>query len=227
VTHEQAAFAAGLRLERERRKITLASVAESTKISQSLLAALEHGDASRWPAGIYRRAFFREYAAAVGLSSESMLVEFLRLFPEAGAPVSSRPDSANVGSELRLVLATDRRWPHSLALQLSAAILDGFVVVTIGAAIGLSIQVPVWTAIGILAVMYYSIATALLGQSPALWLTSAIRLHRSDWSKPRIRPEPSLREPLQFPSTLPRPHVWNSPYVEPAPGFVENARSAS
>src|SRR6266705_3058692 len=84
-TGEQVAFGAELRQHRERRKISLAAVAESTKIKQSLLASLERGDGSRWPGGIYGRAFLREYAAAIGLPSEPIVTEFLRLFATRGA----------------------------------------------------------------------------------------------------------------------------------------------
>ena len=60
-------FCAQLKASRERRGISLQTIAESTKISESLFADLERCDLSRWPTGIYRRAFFREYTAFVGL----------------------------------------------------------------------------------------------------------------------------------------------------------------
>src|SRR5262245_16886137 len=44
-----------LRAERERRRITLQSIAANTKINVALLQGLERDDASRWPSGIFRR----------------------------------------------------------------------------------------------------------------------------------------------------------------------------
>ncbi len=60
-------FGQRLRLARERLGIPIETIAESTKIKRSLFADLERGDLSKWPSGIYRRAFVREYAAMIGL----------------------------------------------------------------------------------------------------------------------------------------------------------------
>src|SRR5688572_23775934 len=79
------AFCARLKAVRERRGITLAAIAESTKVSASLFAAMERGDLSRWPNGIYRRAFFRSFAVAIGLPPDSTLQEFLQHFPDPQA----------------------------------------------------------------------------------------------------------------------------------------------
>src|SRR5689334_16930231 len=75
---------ARLRAERESRGFTLAQIAESTKIPQVLLQALERNDLSRWPKGLYRRAFFRSYVTALGLPAEPLVLEFARLFPDEG-----------------------------------------------------------------------------------------------------------------------------------------------
>ena len=74
-------FGARLKRIRERRGITLEAIAETTKIGLPLLSALERDDVSRWPHGIYRRAFFRDYAAAIDAPVDDMLAEFMRLFP--------------------------------------------------------------------------------------------------------------------------------------------------
>jgi transcriptional regulator with XRE-family HTH domain len=83
-------FGARLRREREGRGISLAEIADQTKVAVSVLAGLERGDLSRWPSGIFRRAFIRSYAAAVGLDANDTLTEFLRVFPEDGAPSKGR-----------------------------------------------------------------------------------------------------------------------------------------
>jgi cytoskeletal protein RodZ len=113
---ERAAFGARLRRERERRQITLASIAESTKISKSLLDSLERGDASQWPSGIYCRAFLREYATVIGLPAEAVITEFQRLFPEPGTSGSHEPRGTDDTGELRLTLVQERGWsPQSVA----------------------------------------------------------------------------------------------------------------
>jgi cytoskeletal protein RodZ len=102
-------FGEWLRRERERRGITLRAIADRTKIGAGLLEALERGDVSRWPGGIYRRAFVRGYADVVGLDADLVLANFERVFPGGpSTPASAAPliAAAAEQQELRLALAT-------------------------------------------------------------------------------------------------------------------------
>ena len=80
--------ALGLRQRREQQQIALTTIAEQTKIKLSLLEALERDDVSRWPSGIFRRAFVRAYAHAIGLDPDVVVREFLERHPD---PVEVRP----------------------------------------------------------------------------------------------------------------------------------------
>lgn len=84
-------FGPRLRQERERRQISLQSIAVNTKISQSLLAGLERDDVSKWPSGIFRRAFVRSYARAIGLDADEIVKEFGERFPDPSEPVELPP----------------------------------------------------------------------------------------------------------------------------------------
>jgi cytoskeletal protein RodZ len=67
-------------LLRERRLelgITLETVAATTKISKSQLAAIEEGDVSRLPAPAYVRGFVRVYASFLGVSPDDLQQETL------------------------------------------------------------------------------------------------------------------------------------------------------
>jgi transcriptional regulator with XRE-family HTH domain len=75
-------FGARLRQRREQQQIALTTIAEQTKIKLSLLEALERDDLSRWPEGIFRRAFVRAYAHAVGLEPDVIVREFLDAYPD-------------------------------------------------------------------------------------------------------------------------------------------------
>ena len=75
-------FGARLRQRRERQQIALTTIAEQTKISLALLEALERDDVSHWPAGIFRRAFIRAYAHAIGLEPDVVVREFLEFHPD-------------------------------------------------------------------------------------------------------------------------------------------------
>jgi transcriptional regulator with XRE-family HTH domain len=76
-------FGARLRQRREALGIDLEAVAHRTKIKLSLLVALERDDVSGWPGGLFRRAFIRAYAQAVGLDPDSAVREFLADFPDS------------------------------------------------------------------------------------------------------------------------------------------------
>ena len=72
-------FGARLRQQRERQGIALSTIAEQTKIKLSLLESLERDDVSHWPSGIFRRAFIRAYAHAIGLDPDVVVREFLEV----------------------------------------------------------------------------------------------------------------------------------------------------
>ena len=63
-------FGPRLRAERERRGISLDTIASVTKVGGDLWEGLERNDFSRWPSGIFARAFVRDYARAIGLDSD-------------------------------------------------------------------------------------------------------------------------------------------------------------
>jgi hypothetical protein len=109
-------FGARLRQHRERQQIALASIAEQTKINLSLLEGLERDDLLRWPAGIFRRAFIRTYAHAIGLDPDSVVREFLELHPDpvevvataVAVPPSAGEESVGQGPPTRLRCLLDR-----------------------------------------------------------------------------------------------------------------------
>jgi hypothetical protein len=103
-------FGAGLRQRREEQQIALSTIAEQTKIKLSLLEGLERDDVSRWPAGIFRRAFVRDYARAIGLQPDAVVREFLDRYPDPqedatgalGAQVAAETGSVTGGPPTRL-----------------------------------------------------------------------------------------------------------------------------
>lgn len=107
---ERAAFGEELQRTRERRGLSLDDMAARTKISGSLFAGLERGDLSRWPSGIFRRAFVRAYAQAVGLDPEETVARFRRVYPDLDgvvpqlAPGDADPEAESDSPGPRLVL---------------------------------------------------------------------------------------------------------------------------
>ena len=75
-------FGTRLRQQREQRQVSLEDISAKTKIKVALLEGLEGDDLSRWPQGIFRRAYIRAYAQAIGLEPDTALQQFLALYPE-------------------------------------------------------------------------------------------------------------------------------------------------
>ena len=102
-------FGTRLRQHREERGIALSVIAGQTKIKMSLLEGLERDDLSHWPPGIFRRAYLRAYAHAIGLNPDTLVREFLEIYPErpelvdpAVAAQESIGASSNGGPPTRL-----------------------------------------------------------------------------------------------------------------------------
>lgn len=161
------AYCTRLRDERLRRGITLKEIAERTKVNESLYAALERADVSRWPTGIYRRSFFRDYVVALGLPAEVALHEFEQLFPETGEQRTPQALATPPGP-LRITLA-DRPWVRPSRPQTFAAAIDLVMVVLIAAAVAWWMPVSVGTVAAIVSLIYYSLATCFLACSPGAW----------------------------------------------------------
>jgi transcriptional regulator with XRE-family HTH domain len=160
-------YCAQLKEARERLGISLDVIAERTKVNESLFAALERGDLSRWPTGIYRRAFFREYASAIGLPAETAVGDFLQLFPDDHEARSATTIPLQAGP-LRLGLA-GRSWLRFSRLHVIAAFVDIAIVFAITAAVAWWMPVATSVTAAVVSVTYYSIATACLACSPGSW----------------------------------------------------------
>jgi cytoskeletal protein RodZ len=66
----------GLATIRRNRGITLESISAETKISVRSLQAIENGDFSRLPGGIYNTSYIRQYARAIDYDESLILAEY-------------------------------------------------------------------------------------------------------------------------------------------------------
>ena len=129
---------AKLQEARKRRGISLRQVADSTKISVSILQALERNDISRIPGGVLGRGFVRSFATAVILDPEATVAEFVAQFPLGsvtdGYPAAERVDENDVpDTRLSEVSSKIRRWETSTLLRLAAVgVLPAALVVYFG-----------------------------------------------------------------------------------------------
>jgi cytoskeleton protein RodZ len=118
--------ASDLKLEREKRKISLAQIAADTRISLRHLQSLEDGRFGDLPGGIYSRAFLKAYCESLNIDQQEILrryeAEVLPPFEKstkAKAPVSPpetsvKPSPIVIWSLMLLISATgvffSRKW---------------------------------------------------------------------------------------------------------------------
>ena len=93
---------AELRRAREALGITIREIADSTKISPSILKGIENNDLSCLPGGIFSRSFVRTYASKVKLDPEEIVRHFLTQFPvesvTLGSPYVPQEDFISIAS---------------------------------------------------------------------------------------------------------------------------------
>jgi transcriptional regulator with XRE-family HTH domain len=168
---QRRAFGDRLRRQRERQNVSLAQIAEATKVTASLFAGLERGDCSRWPGGVYNRAFVRGYARAVQLDPDEITAEFVEYY-EAPTPetiqraAAQPPEAAPARPPLRIALAVDpsdnwRRAARSAALTLA----DVLAIAALTVCVVLASGAPMWNALAITAVAYHVVAR-IVGSIP-------------------------------------------------------------
>jgi transcriptional regulator with XRE-family HTH domain len=102
-----------LRRHRERRGVTISEIAEQTKIKASLLEGLERDDVSQWPAGIFRRAYVRVYATAIGFDADLAVREFLCIHPDPPESIDTPVPPRGLRGFVASALGTLRRQPVS------------------------------------------------------------------------------------------------------------------
>jgi cytoskeleton protein RodZ len=83
-------FGEKLKLEREKRKITLEEISSSTKIGTRMLQALEEEKFNQLPGGIFNKGFVRAYARVVGLDEDQAVADYLQA---SGDALPARPET--------------------------------------------------------------------------------------------------------------------------------------
>jgi transcriptional regulator with XRE-family HTH domain len=184
---EREAFGPNLRRLRVQRGISLESIAGATKVHTDLWAGLERNDFSRWPAGIYARAYVRAYAVEVGVDPDATVDEFCRLFPNGDRRVVRlvRQQAALVGHDLRWkddlvgsVTDEKRATPPSDTAQVPAvaftttgrivaAAVDLGIVMGIGAGIASALSLKWTVSLTVAALAYHGVSLVALGTTPA------------------------------------------------------------
>ena len=177
----QAAFGETLRRYRERSGVTIESIARQTKISASLLRALERGDCSRWPTGIYSRAYIRDYAHAIGLDPDDLAAQFSACFartafPEGAPALTLKPADPVQTAPLRLTLETEPngRW-RVAGYRTLRVILDLLLVLALTLVLRYTLIANFWMALAGVALLFHTIVLGAGGTSVAGLFIRALR----------------------------------------------------
>jgi cytoskeleton protein RodZ len=95
-------FGEKLKLEREKRKITLEQISDSTKIGIRMLQALEEDKFNQLPGGIFNKGFVRAYSRCVGLDEDQTVADYLQASgdaPPVSTEIAAREDGARENQE--------------------------------------------------------------------------------------------------------------------------------
>lgn len=195
---ESAAFGPNLRRLRVQRGISLESIAAATKVQVDFWAELERNDFSRWPSGIYARAYVRAYAIEIGVDPDATVDDFCRLFPNGDRRVVRlvRQHAALMGHDLRwkddlVGSVTDERRSNpssdmsdipAVAFttigRIVAAVLDLSAAVG-GAAVLVTLMPIRWSAaLAMVTLTYHAVSLIALGSTPAVWAIETYLTHR-------------------------------------------------
>jgi cytoskeleton protein RodZ len=117
-----------LKHARESREVSLQDIAARTKISPVALEALERGDVSKLPGGIFGRAFVKAYAIEVGLDPDETVAEFAALIAQAEADAAARGAiRPEVTADDRAFLERQKRAIRTLRLVLGVVAIAAVV----------------------------------------------------------------------------------------------------
>ena len=84
-TERMKRFCDELRWERERRRVSIETICEQTKVASRHLLALEAGEYGALPGGVFRKGIDRSYLAALGLDEAPWIERFEASLRESGA----------------------------------------------------------------------------------------------------------------------------------------------
>jgi transcriptional regulator with XRE-family HTH domain len=191
-------FGPRLRREREKRRISLEEIGAATNVAVDLWEGLERNDLSRWPSGVFARAFLRDYARIVGLDPDGVVDEFCRHFAIGDRRGSRilREHADLIGHTMQtapgaepLPAGRDRRRstpvPGPSKPQVAyfsravAAALDLACVALLAALSTWIAAAGFWGAAGLVALIYYSAGTIFAGASPASHAIEILRQRAS------------------------------------------------
>ena len=99
-----------------------------TSRPRRVVLIMEKNDFSRWPNGIFARAYIRDYAKIIGVDPDTTVDEFCRWFPQGDRRADRQmlehaellDHKPNLKNEVPANVGEDRRWSADKAAQEAA-----------------------------------------------------------------------------------------------------------
>jgi transcriptional regulator with XRE-family HTH domain len=187
-------FGLRLRVARERRGVSLAEISAKTKVPVAVWEAMERNDFSRWPSGLFARAYVRDFAGLAGLDPVETVDEFCRHFPNGdrrrGDLIRGQAEALNIPSgyegddppaegDRRLPASAPAERPRpfraSLPVLRALGIIADLAGVAFTASVVSGITGTAWLPVaGAVSLVYSSLGTACLGRSPGVALAQSL-----------------------------------------------------
>ena len=165
---ERRAFADRLRRQRERCGVSLEAIARATKVPASLYAGLERGDCSRWPGGVYSRAYVRAYAQAIGLDPDETVEDFTAAFVDTVFPdAQGRPARRAAMPSLRLSMDDQPDVRHGRVVRrVALAGADALIASLLAWLTHMLFGTGLWTTVGL--ALGFQVAGRALSDGPVV-----------------------------------------------------------
>ncbi len=94
-------FCDELRWERERRKVSIETICEVTKVSSRHVLALEAGEYAQLPGGVFRKGIVRSYLKVLELDEVPWIERFEASLRESGTAASNDEDWVEFAENVR------------------------------------------------------------------------------------------------------------------------------
>ena len=166
---ERRAFGDRVRRQRERRGVSLEAIARATKVPAALFAGLERGDCSRWPGGVYSRAYIRAYAEAIGLHPDEAVEDFTAAFADTAFPEAQGRPQVRRGAApvLRLSMDDQPKVRHGRVLRrVTLAAADALIASAVAWVAHMLLGTGLWTTVGL--ALGFQVAGRILSDGPVV-----------------------------------------------------------
>ena len=200
----QSTYGSDLKAARERMDVSPADIAASLHLDESVIRAVEAGEANNLPAPVYVRGYIRAYANLVGLNGDGLIKNYdeFNVVPESTTPPVNSGDA--------------KRYPHANLPQRRPGLILG----TIVAVIVVALAFTLW---GVWRNFDWSFVTDVAGEPPIPAWRSERPTNTPAAANQQVPATGEAQQPqaVELPSPEPAEAQPSPAAEEPAPAEVQ------